>query len=1346
MIKSPFKFLDSFTLEDRDFFFGREKEIVELFRRVYESKILLVYGVSGTGKSSLINCGLASRFDDSDWLPINVRRGSNIIESLDVAIKKQAIKSLNKEQSISGKLQSIYLDHFKPIFLIFDQFEELFVFGSLQEKTAFIKLLKEIVDSNVPCQIIIVIREEFLAEITGFEFDIPEIFSNRYRVEKMQRSNAISTIERGCKAHSIEIEQGFSEELINKLCPSGNEIELTYLQIYLDRIFRITVAEKDENANLRFSKEILTRAGSVSDLLGQFLEEQLRQFDNPDTGMAILKSFVSVEGTSRQMTVMGILHSIGAFGTEINESDLIKHLTKFVDLRILRERNEAGYFELRHDALASKIYEKFTALEKDIIEVRQFIENSWHNWQMRGVLLSVDDLNYIVPYESRLYLSKEQLWLIEKSKDELIRSKKRKRNIGIIAAGFLLVLFAGFTIWALIERNSAQEQKRKALAESRHSKVLLLIAKAREANITNPTKASCYAQLAWEYDSTNVLAYQTLSDISYSTDSRPFYAVSVSHMESVRSAVFSPDGKSILTASDDKTAKLWDLSGECLVTLSGHSEYVYSAVFSPDGKSILTASSDKTAKLWDLSGKCSVTFSGHSSSVNSAVFSPDGKYILTASSDNTAKLWDLSGKCIVTLSGHSLTVNSAVFSPDGKSILTASTDKTAKLWDLSGKCMVNLSGHSSSVNSGDFSIDGKSIITASDDNTAKLWDLSGKCLVTFSGHSNYVNSAVFSPDGKSILTASGDNTAKLWDLSGKCLVTLLGHSSSVNSADFSPNGKSILTASGDKTAKLWNLSIKCIVTLSGHSDYVNSAVFSPDNKFILTASDDNTAKLWDLSGKCLITFSGHLSSVNSADFSPNGKLILTASRDGTAKLWDLYGKCLVTISGHSFGVNNAVFSPDGKYILTASYDKTAKLWDLSGKCLITLSGHSLYVNSAVFSPDGKSILTASSDKTAKLWDLSGKCLVTLSGHSSCVNSAVFSPDGKSLITASDDKTVKLWDLSGKCLVTLSGHSDEVNSAVFSPDGKYILTASDDKTIKLWDLSGKCVAALSGHSNYVSSAVFSKDGKSILTASGDKTAKLWIKPASFSIWSNIANIGLLSPADKAEIDKLDDFKLILQSFNLSVIIDYAEWYLNTQDTTRAIALYKRAIELNPMSIDKKILGDIYRKQNKKTEYSTLYKNNPELVLKDDISTLQDTSANNNYAGKFDFYSDKAKLFEMLMKVESSLENKINAASNYNDVGWYGLLSGKYNEALNASLRGIELDSTNGYLYKNLPLCYLFTDQYDKARSLYSEYKNKPWKGTNEFKTYREAFLEDIANLIKMGITDPNFEKIKEILMK
>jgi WD40 repeat protein len=1387
MIKSPFKFLDSYTLADRNIFFGRDQEIAELYRRVFESKILLVYGVSGTGKSSLINCGLASRFDESDWLPLYIRRGSNIIDSLNDAINKQALTPLKKSQSVTDKLQSIYLDHFKPVYLLFDQFEEIFIFGNQEEKSAFIKLIKDITDSKIQCRIIFILREEFLAGMTDFRSELPDIFNNCFRVEKMRSTNAISAVEGPCRVNNIEVEAGFSEELIDKLCPSGIEIELTFLQIYLDRIFRIAVAEKKEDEKLKFSKELLTKAGSVSDLLGQFLEEQIREFDDPDTGMAILKSFVSVQGTKRQMNEPEILDAVKAFGTKINEQDLIKYLTKFVDLRILKERDEAGYYELRHDALAAKIYEKFTAIEKDIIEVRQFIENAYGNWRRRGLLLSADDLSYIAPYESKLYLSKEQSVLIEKSKNELARVKRRRRNIAIAGSITLLVVFASFTIWALIERNTAREQKSKVLAEYRHSKVLLLIAKAREANLTNPTKAIRYVQLAWKYDSTNVLATQTLSDIFNSADSKPFYTVSMGHKGYVQSAVFSPDGKSIVTASVDKTADLWDLKGKCIATLLGHTNYVNSAVFSPDGKSILTASSDNTAKLWDLSGKCLATLLGHTSDVISAFFSPDGKTILSVSYDLTAKLWDLSGKCLATLSGHSDNVNSAVFSRDGKSILTASDDKTAKLWDLSGKCLATLSGHSENVNSAVFSQDGKYILTASDDKTAKIWGLSGRCLTTLSGHSSYVRSAVFSSDGKFILTASKDNsaklwnmagkclvtlsghsaavrsvifsmdgkfiltasfdkTAKLWDLSGKCLATLSGHTSDVFCAFFSPDGKSILTASADNTAKLWDLSEKCLITLSGHSDRIISAAFSSDGRSIVTASNDETAKLWDLSGKCLVTFSGHLSDLWSAVFSPDGKSILTASDDKTAKLWDLSGKCLVTFSGHSSSVCSAVFSSDGKSILTASADKTVKLWDLSGKCMATLSGHSKAVLSAVFSPDCKSILTASEDRTAKLWDLSGKCLVTLSGHSDAVRSVVFSSDGKFILTASFDKTAKLWDLSGKCLVTLSGHSDPVWSAVFSPDGKSILTASEDRTAKLWNISGKCLVTLSGHSFFVFSAVFSPDGKSILTASGDNTAKLWFTPSSISKILSTAKIGLLSPEDKAEIDELDDFSVIKFSDNLSIIKEYADWYLKINDTAKAEILFERAIQLNHLSIDKKILGNIYRNQHKTAEYSALYKDNPGAIIKDDISALQDTSSDKNYAWKFDFYSKRAKLYEQLLKVESSLENKVNAASSYNSVGWNGLLSGRYNDALNAVQRGIELYPSNEHLYAKLPLCYLFTGLYDQAKSTFLEFKNKPWTVTNKYSTYREAFLADIAYMEKMGITHPDFEKIKELLKK
>ncbi len=156
-MKTPFKFLDSYTREDREVFFGRDQEITELYRRVFESKMLLVYGISGTGKSSLVNCGLASRFDESDWLPVNVRRGNNIVNSLDDAFNKHALTPLKKDQKIREKLQSIYLDHFKPVYLLFDQFEELFIFGSQEEKSDFISIVKVLTEAETQCRIIFII-------------------------------------------------------------------------------------------------------------------------------------------------------------------------------------------------------------------------------------------------------------------------------------------------------------------------------------------------------------------------------------------------------------------------------------------------------------------------------------------------------------------------------------------------------------------------------------------------------------------------------------------------------------------------------------------------------------------------------------------------------------------------------------------------------------------------------------------------------------------------------------------------------------------------------------------------------------------------------------------------------------------------------------------------------------------------------------------------------------------------------------------------------------------------------------------------------------------------------------
>ena len=579
----------------------------------------------------------------------------------------------------------------------------------------------------------------------------------------------------------------------------------------------------------------------------------------------------------------------------------------------------------------------------------------------------------------------------------------------------------------------------------------------------------------------------------------------VGHNYSVNSVSFSPTGNAIAIASQDGTAKLWDLQGNCLVTFIGHDYSVNSVSFSPTGDAITTASSDGTAKLWDLQGNCLVTFIGHDDWVTSVSFSPTGDAIATTSSDRTAKLWDLQGNCLVTFTGHHNSVTSVSFSPTGDAIATASSDGTAKLWNLQGNCLVTFTGHHNWVTSVSFSPTGDAIATASDDNTARLWNLQGNCLVTFTGHHDSVTSVSFSLTGDVIATTSTDRTAKLWNLQGKCLVTFTGHYNWVTSVCFSRTGGDLATVSQDKTAKLWDLQGKCLVTFTGHNKSVISVCFNPQGDVIATTSTDETSKLWDLQGKRLLTFIGHNYSVNSVSFSPTGdEIIATASDDNTTKLWDFEGKCLITFTGHRNSVRSVCFSSRGEMIATASQDKTARLWDLEGKCLVTFTGHNNSVNSVIFSPTGDAIATVSSDKTAKLWNLQGNCLVTFTGHNKSVTSVSFSPTGDTIATASQDKTAKLWDLQGNCLVTFTGHNDSVWSVSFSPTGDTIATASQDGTAKLWDLQGYLLADFSGYKGNllkgeadfvelkspIYSVCFSRDGKFLITGSQDGKVRFW----------------------------------------------------------------------------------------------------------------------------------------------------------------------------------------------------------------------------------------------------------------
>jgi WD40 repeat protein/TPR repeat protein len=609
-------------------------------------------------------------------------------------------------------------------------------------------------------------------------------------------------------------------------------------------------------------------------------------------------------------------------------------------------------------------------------------------------------------------------------------------------------------------------------------------------------------------------------------------AVLSGHQGYVRSAVYSPNGARIVTASSDNTARIWDARlGAQFAVLSGHSDRVYSAAYSHDGARIVTGSLDKTARIWDAGdGTLLSVLSGHDDAVTSAAYSPDDAHIVTASRDKTARIWNaVSGTPFAILSGHGDVVKSVAYSPDGAHIVTASLDRTARIWDArSGTLLVVLSGHDGGVESAAYSPDGSRIVTASMDKTARIWDAhAGKQLALLTGHGGYVGSAAYSPDGTHIVTWSIDKTVRIWDAATGAQLAVFRGAGDFNAASYSRDG-SYIVAGLDYTARIFDAHIGGqLKVLFGHDNSVGSAAYSPDGTRIVTASDDKTARIWDAAtGARFAVLQGHDQIVYSARYSPDGSRIVSASADKTARTWDSgTGARLTVLSGDTNFVNSASYSPDGTRIVTASSDKTVRIWDAgSSTQLAVLAGHGDWVESAVYSPNGTRIVTASGDKTVRIWDAgSGTQLAVLSGHGGAVNSAAYSPNGARIVTASDDKTVRIWDAaSGSELALLAGHGDSVLSAAYSPDGTRIVTASGDKTVRIWDAgSGTQLAVLSGHGAAVNSAAYSPNGARIVTASGDKTVRIWDAhvPATLEAqiaWSAAARADALSDTERSRL--------------------------------------------------------------------------------------------------------------------------------------------------------------------------------------------------------------------------------------
>lgn len=261
----------------------------------------------------------------------------------------------------------------------------------------------------------------------------------------------------------------------------------------------------------------------------------------------------------------------------------------------------------------------------------------------------------------------------------------------------------------------------------------------------------------------------------------------IRYSSGLRTIDFSPDGKFLVGAGYDNNIVIWENSDSADSGDSGkitplfhswlaHDASLKSVRFSKDGQYLLSASADKTLKLWDRTGKLVRSFTGHTEVVNDANFSPDSQRIVSSSADSTAKVWDINGTLLYTFA-HDNWVNRASFSSDGRFVVTASSDRSVKIWSISEKTLAKgekplreLLGHSDWVWDARFSNDDKWVVSGGADNTLRLWNVeTGKMLRVLKEHSGWIRALSLKPKTTenniaAVATASSDMTVIVWTL------------------------------------------------------------------------------------------------------------------------------------------------------------------------------------------------------------------------------------------------------------------------------------------------------------------------------------------------------------------------------------------------------------------------------------------------------------------------------------------------------------------------------------------------------------------------------------------------------